>query len=357
MQNKNKVLDFNKQAFYIGMDVHKKNWAITIRSNKIVLKTFSMNPCARELANYMQSHYPGGEYYSVYEAGFCGYNIHRELERYGFKSKIAAPTEIPTSNKEKNMKDDPVDSRKLARELENESLKGIYIPGEFEQELRSLVRMRCQIVKSQARLKNQIKGYIHFYGHKLPENFELRHWSREFIKKLEQLEFKYELGKNQLTIYLEELLSKRAQLVKLTTLIRRYLKEYKLAEQILLLSSIPGIGFTTAVIIYTELMDIKRFPAFDELASYCGLVPSTRNSGGKEKILGIKLHHNRYIRQVLVEAAWIAIRKDPALNLSYGNYIKRMSKQEAILRIAKKLLSRLSYVWRTGNKYVCSVVK
>jgi transposase len=357
MQRKNKALDFSKQIFFIGLDVHKKHWTVTIRSDKIVLKTFVMNSSAKELTKYMQRHYPSGKYYSVYEAGFCGYSIHRELERNGFKNKIAAPTEIPTSSKEKNEKMDPIDSRKLARELENNALEGIYIPDEFQQELRSLVRMRYQVIRSQTRLKNQIKSYLHFYGHKLPENFESRHWSGGFIEKLRNLKFNYPIGKRQLELYLEELTSKRAQLSKLTKSIREYLREYKLTEIILLLSSIPGIGLTTAVTLYTELMDIKRFGGFDKLASYCGLVPSVRGSGEKEKVLGIKLHHNKYIRQLLVESAWMAIRKDPVFTLSYSQYLKKMSKQKAIIKIAKKLLSRISYVWRSGNKYVCSVVK
>jgi transposase len=357
MQKKNNTLDFSKQTFFIGLDVHKKQWTVTIRSKKIVLKTFVMNPSAEELAKYMQRHYPSGEYHSVYEAGFCGYTIHRELERNGFKNKIAAPTEIPTSSKEKNEKMDSIDSRKLARELENEDLKGIYIPSELQQEIRSLVRMRYQVIRSQTRLKNQIKSYLHYYGHKLPENFESRHWSKGFIEKLRVLKFNYPIGERQLELYLEELISKRAQLSELTKSIRKYLQEYKLTKIVLLLSSIPGIGFTTAVILYTELMDIKRFGGFDKLASYCGLIPSVRGSGEKEKVLGIKLHHNKYIRQLLVESAWMAIRKDPVLTLSYSQYLRRMSKQEAIIKIAKKLLSRISYCWRSGNKYVNSVVK
>lgn len=357
MRRENNSVKFNNQPFFIGIDVHKKNWTVTIRSAGVVLRTMSMNPSAEQLGKYMQRNYPGGEYRSVYEAGFCGYWVHRALEKNGINNTIAAPTEIPTSSKEKNEKRDPVDSRKLARELENGTLKGIYIPGQFQQELRSLIRLRYQIIKSQSILKNQIKSYLNFYGHKLPGNYQCRHWSREFIKKIQRLEFSYPIGKKQLEIYLEELLNKRLELTELTKAIRGYIKEYKLTEIILLLCSIPGVGFTTAVTLYTEIIEIKRFRRFDNLASYSGLVPSVRGSGDKQRILGIKLHHNKYIRQLLIESAWISIRKDPALMLCYSDYIKRMSKQEAIIRIAKKLLSRLSYVWRSSNKYVLSVAK
>lgn len=41
---KNSVLDFSNQKFFIGIDVHKNNWKVTIQSTQIQLKTFSMNP-------------------------------------------------------------------------------------------------------------------------------------------------------------------------------------------------------------------------------------------------------------------------------------------------------------------------
>ena len=59
----------------------------------------------------------------------------------------------------------------------------------------------------------------------------------------------------------------------------------------------------------------------------------------------------------MIEAAWIAIRKDPALTACFNEYIKRMSKQEAIIRIAKKLLNRIRTVLKENKEYVCSIVK
>lgn len=357
MTTENNSMDFKNQRFYIGLDVHKKRWVVTIRSNKMELKTFSMDPEAEQLNKHMQNNYPGGEYYSVYEAGFCGYGLHRELESYGFKNIIAAPTEIPTSNKEKNAKRDPVDSRKLSRERENDSLEGIYIPNQLQQELRSIVRQRLQLMKKQTRLKNQIKGYLHFYGHQLPENCEVRHWTKNFIEYLRKLDFNYSIGKEQLSIYLDELTEIRKLLVRIIKQIKNFVKGHNLQEEITLLCSIPGVGFVVAVTLLTEIIDPKRFPDLDNLASYVGLVPCILSSSEKETKLGIKFHRNRFLREPLLEAAWVAVRKDPALTYSYNNYIGRMSKQEAIIRIAKKLLGRINYVWTNKKPYVNSVVK
>jgi len=357
MSSENNILNFNNQRFYIGIDVHKKSWKVTIRSGAIALKTYSMNPSSQELSKYMHEKYPGGIYHSVYEAGFSGYWTHRQLEQLGFKNIIVSPNNVPTNAREKVYKTDSVDSRKLARELESGSIKGIYVPDQLHQELRSIVRLRYQIMKSNVRLKNQIKSYLNFYGHKFPENYETKHWSGIFIKYLRTLSFEYTMGKEQLEIYLSELTEKRELMVEIIKRIRHYCQGYGFDKEIQLLMKVPGIGFITAVTIYSELIDINRFPRLDNLASYVGLTPSVRSSADKEKNLGLKMQHNKYLRSMLVEAAWIAVRKDPALTACFNEYIKRMSKQEGIIRIAKKLLNRIRAVLMGNREYVCSVVK
>jgi len=48
--------NFKNIMFYIGIDTHRKSWTVTIRSNQIELKTFSMNPATKELFNYLNKH-------------------------------------------------------------------------------------------------------------------------------------------------------------------------------------------------------------------------------------------------------------------------------------------------------------
>ena len=64
--------EFKGQKFFIGMDVHKRSWTITIRSLGIQVARFTQPPSVEALAAYLKKHYSGGEYYSAYEAGFCG---------------------------------------------------------------------------------------------------------------------------------------------------------------------------------------------------------------------------------------------------------------------------------------------
>jgi len=47
---------------------------------------------------------------------------------------------------------------------------------------------------------------------------------------------------------------------------------------------------------------------------------------------------------VIIESAWTAVRKDPSLMLAYSEYSKHKLKTKAIVKIARKLLSRIRYV-------------
>ena len=349
-------IDYTSQDFFLGIDVHKKDWKVTVRTNGMELKTFSMDPLPEQLYGYMHKRYPGGNYISVYEAGFCGYWIDRELKRYGFNNIVINPADVPTTQKEKSTKTDKVDSRKLARELENRSLKGIYVPEEFHQQLRSLCRLRFKVVQSQTRVKNRIKGYLAFYGYVIPGHDEMSHWSKGFIEWLKTLEFSYGMGRDYLRLCLEELESHRRRLVEILRLLRRYCREYGISEEVKNLRRVPGVGFVTAITLYGELMDMSRFRSLDHLASYAGLVPSVSGSGERESTQGLSFRRNRYLRYLLIEAAWVAIREDPALGYAFSQLIRRMTKQKAIVRIAKKLLNRIRYVWKHNEAYACGLL-
>lgn len=355
--NKDNTINFNNQKFFIGIDVHLKQWTVTIRCNRVELRTFSMNPSPLDLHNHLLRNYPGGSYFSVYEAGFSGYWIHRSLLDLGINNIVVHSADVPTKHKEKDRKTDSIDSRKLVRELENNNLKGIYIPDDFHQQLRSLCRLRYKIVQNMTRVKNRIKSHLHFNGISIPSHSEKSRWSANFIKWLLTVEFDYEPGKDYLLICIEELKEHRERLLKVLRSLRKYSQTLKLSKDLTPLYSIPGIGFVTAITFYTELIDIERFPDMDHLASYVGLVPSISSSDETLKNCGLTCRRNKYLRHLIIESSWIAIRKDPVLLHKYNKLTKRMKKQDAIIRIAKKLLSRIRYVWKNHKEYVTGVIE
>ena len=117
------------------------------------------------------------------------------------------------------------------------------------------------------------------------------------------------------------------------------------------LLTIPGIGFITAVTFITEIIDINRFKKFDHLCSYVGLVPTTHSSGDNDRVGGLTPRKNSRLQHMLIEAAWVAVRKDPQLLEAFSGLITRMSKSDAIIRISRKLLNRIRYVWKNEADY------
>lgn len=351
MRTQNKQLDFTNQTVVVGIDVHKKNWKITIRYNSMELNTFSMNPSAEALSRHLKLNYPGANYKSVYEAGFCGYGIDKNLKECGIENIIVNPADVPTKSKERSYRNDSIDSRKLARELESQTITGIYVPSEQYQELRSLSRLRQQLVKDQTRIKNRIKGLLLFYGKHLPENSETKYWSSNFIRYLESIEFSTATGKDCLGIYVKDFKEKRARILDTIRKLRQAVKNSEHEQTIKNLCTVPGIGFITAITLYTELIDINRFSSLDHLCSYVGLTPSVDASSDTERVRGLTRRHNKYLRNMLIEAAWVAVRIDPALTEKFGKLCRRMCKQKAIIRITKSLLSRISYVWKNNKAY------
>src|SRR6266702_8824077 len=162
-------IDFNGQKFYVGLDVHKKSWAVTIRSLGIEIARFTQPPSADALSSYLQRNFPGGQYYSAYEAGFCGTSIHEQLCKLGIKNILVHAADIPSTDKQKKNKTDLHDSRAIAGHLERGSLHSIHVLTQEQQELRSLFRLRESKVNDVTRSNNRLKSFLMYYSIKLPE--------------------------------------------------------------------------------------------------------------------------------------------------------------------------------------------
>jgi len=358
MQTQRNKVDFKGQNIYVGFDVHLKSWKVTVMTEKLTHKTFSQPPKPELLHQYLKNNFPGGTYHSAYEAGFCGYWIHNKLKSLGVNSIVVNPADIPTTDKEKVQKEDCRDSRKIARTLRSGELTPIYVPSLKTLEDRGLLRMRSTLVKDLARNKNRIKSFLYFHGIDIPESFANQtRWSKPFVKWMEELSMSHQSGKQAIQAIIVASKNLRQSVLEITREIKALSKTESYSDNITLLRSIPGIGLLTAMMILTELETILRFESFDKLCGFIGLVPSTNSSGENDIVGDITPRGHSLLRGAIVESAWVAARFDPALTKSYHDYCKRMEPNKAIIRIAKKLLSRIRYVLKNRQLYECSIIK
>lgn len=346
-----KTLDFKSQTIYVGLDVHLKNWKVSILLEDLVYKTFSQPPSPSALKSYLSKHFPGASYKSVYEAGFCGYWIHDELTGLGIENIVVNPADVPTTDKERQQKTDKRDALKLAKSLRSGQLEAIYIPSRLMLEHRSLLRHRDTHVKDLTRTKNRIKAHLHFFGIKLPEQYSKCNWSNNFIRWIEEQQMQSEVGQDVLSSLLVSYRQQRKRLLAVNRLLRELSKTPAYEKNVELLLSIPGIGLIGAMKILLELGDIKRFRGLERLCAYIGLIPRTNSSGEHERVGEMTNRGNRQLKKMLVEASWVAIRNDPAMALKYQQLCKRMKAQKAIIKIARKLLNRIRFVLLNQQKY------
>jgi transposase len=350
-------LDFTGQHLYIGMDVHKKSWSICILTDHFEHKIFTQPPDAGVLVSYLKRNFPRATYHAVYEAGFSGFWTHDRLREQGVDCMVANPADVPTKDKERAGKTDRVDCRKLARSLRSGELEGIYVPSRTAVEDRSLLRTRRSMVKKQTRCKNQITSLLAFYGIHIPEDLAQSRWSKRFINWIDDIRMERASGNYSLKAYLEELNHIRPILADLNRHILALSRTDEYRTNVMLLKTVPGISTLTAMTFLTELNDIKRFSSLDRLASYVGLVPNTNSSGEKNITTGITNRRNASLRGILIESSWVAVRKDPALMQAFDRLCDHMTKTNAIVHIARKLLNRIRYVLKNQKEYIPGVVQ
>lgn len=349
-----KNLSFNGKTIFCGIDVHKSSWSICLSMESRTLKRFSQAPDAQTLSSTLNRLYPGATYKAVYEAGFCGFYPQRILTSMGIDCMVVNPSDVPTMDKERKQKSDGIDCGKLARSLNAGQLTAIYIPGIQQQDDRCIVRNYKKFIKDRTRCKNRISQMLFFQGISpdLGKSTTSVYWSKNYIEKLKKLIMATDEAKRSLGLLIESYESTRDLVLRTTKEMRLMAKGDRYKDQIALIRSVPGIGELGALMFLTEIGNFKRFRGIDHLASYVGLIPNTSSSGDNEIIGGVTKRSNTKLREVLIEASWIAIRNDPAMSLYFSDYCKRMQKNKAIIKIAKKLLARIRFVMIHQTPYV-----
>jgi transposase len=344
------IIDFTGRTICVGIDVHQQDYQVAKVIDGISLGNHRMKADPRELIEHLRSRYPGAAFRCVYESCAWGFALQRRLEQAGMDCIVVHAADVSTSNKEKRRKTDKVDALKLARNLEANQLKAIHVPNEEIQKDRNLIRFRKKLLGDLNRSKNRLKSLLKYQGIEIPVQFGKACWSYKFMDWVEQEANQDPLLKKTLLLMLEQVKMLRQLLLKTERELLE-LRKNRYEEKARLLMSIPGIGRTVAMLFLLEIGEVSRFRGFDPLNGLIGLCPDTNSSGSTERDRGITTRRHKQLRSTLLQAAWQAIRIDPALLEAYQRLTKRMKHNEAIIRIARKLLRRMRAVLLSGVPY------
>jgi transposase len=97
--------------------------------------------------------------------------------------------------------------------------------------------------------------------------------------------------------------------------------------------------------------DMSRFPSAKHLASWAGVCPGNKQSGGK-RLSGETTHGSPGLRAMLGEVAWsIAHTADTSLAVQYHRLARRCGKRKAIVAVSPTLLVIVYHLLRDQRPY------
>jgi len=336
MKKKNEELESAKDV-YIGIDLHKRTWHVTVRTKDVELFSGSI-PGSWEALRQIADRYKGNRIQAVYEAGYFGFWLYDRLKEHGVECIVTPPSLLPQEYGNR-VKTDRRDSRKLAHLLAKEMLKRVWVPSEEERYHRQVSRRRRQLIGNRVRNQNRIKAELRLYG--IDIGGCERKWSKVYVGNLRRIRFKNRWMQESFNRLLEEYEFLSEQIDKQTLLLKELSETELYRDRVGILRSIPGIGLIAAMEFLLELQDVARFRRAAQLAAYVGLTPSQYSSGEKTRMGRITGIGKGDLRGILVEAAWFLIRKDRKMAERYTTIKIRSGAKRAIVAIARILLLRM----------------
>jgi transposase len=234
--------------------------------------------------------------------------LHGELSKVARRVVMAHPAALALIWKSKR-KNDRIDAQKLARLLYLDAVPQAHVPCAATRQWRRLIELRRSLVRRRAALKNQLHALLRTCGIAPPPSL----FSRRGMDWLLQQQLD-EASALERSVLIEQMRSVKEQL---NAVEKALAKTSDREPRITLLMTIPGVGRRTAEAFVAYIDRIDRFGRSGQVGSYFGLVPCEDSSAGRERLGHITKQGPPAMRQLLVEAAWMAIRKSPTLRGRY----------------------------------------
>ena len=228
--------------------------------------------------------------------------LHNELEKTSIKPILVNPYDLKIITQAK-FKDDRVDSERLSDLARGDLYKPSYVPTQKEMDLRELTRTRLSLRRDATRHKNHVHAILVKYPLEWPALLYTTK-GKEWLKNAPIRDY----DRMTLDSHLDILDTTEKRIVLLEQEICRIATT---DPQAMLLMTMPGVGPITAVTVLAEIGDISRFIRSEQMTSYAGLVPSHRNSADTVRTGGITKRGSTWLRNAVVEAAFVATRHDP----------------------------------------------
>jgi len=293
-----------KRSMFVGMDVHKESIDVSLaeegRDGEV--RHYGVIAGDQEAVTKMVRALRARQrrLRFVYEAGPCGFGIHRYLTAQGEDCVVVNPSSMPKRSGDR-IKTDRRDGNTLARLHRAGALTAIYVPTADDEALRDLVRAREDAVGLSTQAKPRLKAFLLRQGRRYPGRAG---WTRPYRRWLADLSFALAPQHVALPEYRDTIDESERRVERLTEQLRQLTPGWRWTPVVEALQALRGVSFVTAVGLVTEMGDIRRFDHPRELMAFLGLVPSVYSSGPSVRRGGITKAGNPHARRLLAEAAW-----------------------------------------------------
>jgi len=316
---------------YVGMDIHKRfsQVAVLDESGEVLGRRRLNHTPDEEVTNYFNQ-FPQDT--QVIMESTCGWGrLSDRISDLGLEVILAYPLKVRLIA-ESQIKTDKVDALVLAQLQRTGFLPQAYLAPPEVRKLRDLFRCRCGLVRARTTLKLQVHALLDRLGifHDFSDLFGKT--GRAFLESLE-LESPYRENLDR-RLRVIDLLAK--EIKQIEKVIKRRVQKDPQAQRLM---TIPGVGFILACLFISEIGDINRFASAQKLASYCGLVPSVRQSGGFARYGHLTKTGNTFLRWGFIEAAQVAIRHNPELKVWADKIRRKKGSGVAVCAVARKLVN------------------
>jgi transposase len=259
----------------------------------------------------------------------------RLLDRCGHRWWVGDSAQIRALAVRKQ-KTDARDARHLLQLLVTEQFPRIWVPSPAERDTRQLLLHRHKLVGWRTQVQNQLHALARSEGVRAHTSF----WTQKGRQQLESLSLDHWAARRRQDL-LRMLGELDAQIQELT---RQVEQEAQHRPEAIELMAQPGVGPVTSLAFLLTLGTARRFRRGKQVASYLGLNPAEYSSGDHQRLGHISKQGNPMLRWLLVEAAWVAARKDPELQRVYKRLAFRRGRKIAAVAVARKLAVKL--YWR-----------
>lgn len=360
-----------------GLDVHKKEIVATVSGTGIESEKRTFQSTTRSLTELKEWLLAlGVTHVAMESAGVYWKPVMNILEPGGGSIMVVNVRHIKYVPGHKT---DKKDSAWICKLLRAGPLKGSFVPGRNQRDLRDLTRYRRKLVQQQAAEHNRMIRIFEDANLKLSSVFSnIRDKTCTQVidaaiagetdpHKLAALCTHRRLKSSQEEIALAvegcftehhkfmirairtSIANIEAEIDHLDQEIERRMKPFE--DQVKQLCDIPGMDVTSANELLAEIgVDMEIFPTTERLTSWAGLAPGNNESAGKKS--SHTNHGNKATKAIMTECAWCATRtKGTYFSARHKRLAARRGKKRALVAIAAKTLKVVCHMLKDGTAY------